>query len=103
MRHHCLHSKLAGYFAVRFSAHSVGQHIQLQRCVNRVAIFVVFSDAPEVGTRACFDMQRGLIRVTVRSYTCKGMDRMRHKSALLQESLFKELDRSLNFRLAKRF
>jgi hypothetical protein len=44
---------------MRFSAHSVGQHIQLQRGVDRVAIFIVFSDAPKVGARAGFDVQKG--------------------------------------------
>jgi hypothetical protein len=50
---------LARNFAVCFSAHSVGQHIQFQRGLNLITVFVVFSDAPKIGARAGLNAQEG--------------------------------------------
>ncbi len=103
MRHDRLHGKIAGHFAVRFSAHSVGEHIQMQRRVNRVTIFVVFSDAPEVGARAGFNVQKGpqSAEVEVSSHSLTSLRRRKH--TLLRDSSVPRLAHLLKFRLANRF
>ena len=54
-----LNGKFARHFSMRLSAHPVGQYIQLQRGVDRVEVFIVFSDASKVGVRAGLNMQKG--------------------------------------------
>ena len=74
MRQDRLNGKFARHLAMRFSAHSVGQHIQLQRGIDRITVFIIFSDAPKVGARAGFDVQRGLIRLAAKSNASQSLD-----------------------------
>ena len=43
---------------MRLSAHSVGQHKELQRRIDGVKVLVIFSDAAQVSTRAGLYMQK---------------------------------------------
>ena len=69
MRQYRLDRELAGDFTMRFSAHSVREHIQLQRGIRRKAVLVIFSDATQVGARAGLNAQKEPIRLAVKS--CK--------------------------------
>jgi hypothetical protein len=56
MFHHGFHSQGAGNFAVRFSAHSIRQHVEVQRRDNAKAIFVVRTHATNVSHAATRDL-----------------------------------------------
>jgi hypothetical protein len=59
MRQDRLNGQITRHFSVRLPAHSVRQYIQLQRGVDREAVFVIFSDASNIGARAGLNLQKG--------------------------------------------
>src|SRR6202043_3659540 len=63
MGHDGLNRECAGHLAMRFAAHAIRQNVQVQSCLNFVAVFIVLSDASEVGARPGFYTQRGLMRL----------------------------------------
>src|ERR1700687_4873725 len=62
----CLYSKGACYLPVRFAPHAIRQDIQVQSRRNLVAVFVVLSNASQVGACSRFYAQRCLIRLAKR-------------------------------------
>jgi hypothetical protein len=66
MFHDSSHGQLAGYFSMRLSAHTVRQNVQVQCHLNLKTVFVVASNASDVGARSGFYTQRGLIQGLLR-------------------------------------
>src|SRR5579883_3358230 len=55
MPHHGFHRHRARYFSMRLAAHSIGEHVQLERLHNLEAIFVVGADPPDISQAAARD------------------------------------------------
>src|SRR6266403_3640888 len=71
MGYDCFYRDIAGHLAMRFATQPIWQHVQIQSRLNLVAVFVVPSNAPDVGARPGFYTQRGLIRLVKWSWRLK--------------------------------